>query len=108
MIARGDLLKIPTSSKTGDLYGGQLINKKITISEKQGINGVREDLPKKQGTPPQKKALMVLQPNLLFRAEVICRTVVRLRAGMKNDQLPYIVNVQCTSFSISYDCMTTV
>ena len=97
MIARGDLLKIPTSSKTGDLYGGQLINKNVTISEKQGINGVREDLPKKQGTPPQKKALMVLQPNLLFRAEVICRTVVRLRAGKKNYQLPYII-VQCTMY----------
>ena len=55
MIARGDLLKIPTSSKTGDLYGGQLINKNVTISEKQGINGVREDLPKKQGRPPPKK-----------------------------------------------------
>ena len=91
MIARGDLSKIPTSSKTGDLYGGQLINKNVTISEKQGINGVREDLPKKQGTPPQIKALMVLQPNLLFRAEVICRTVVRLRAGKKNYQLPYII-----------------
>ena len=95
MIARGDLSKIPTSSKTGDLYGGQLINKNVTISEKQGINGVREDLPKKQGTPPQIKALMVLQPNLLFRAEVICRTVVRLRAGKKNDQLP---TVQCTLY----------
>ena len=37
------------------MAGGQLINENVTISEKQGINGVREDLPKKQGRPPQKK-----------------------------------------------------
>ena len=65
MIARGDLLKIPTSSKTGDLYGGQLINKNVTISEKQGINGVRENLPKKTGkTSPKKQGIYGVREDL--------------------------------------------
>ena len=97
MNARGDLSKIPTSSKTGDLYGGQLINKNVTISEKQLMVSGKTSPKNREDLPQKNRAVMVLQPNLLFRAEVICRTVVRLRAGKKNDQLPYII-VQCTMY----------